>query len=69
MAGALGGHVWERAGRIWYETLRHPALRPTATFAQFAGLTWGVARSLYGDASAEARAVVAGWAAVGLTVG
>jgi Zn-dependent metalloprotease len=69
VAGALGGHVWERAGRIWYETLRHPALRPTATFAQFAGLTRDVARGLYGEAGPEARAVAAGWDAVGLIVG
>jgi Zn-dependent metalloprotease len=69
VASALGGHVWERAGRIWYETLRHPALRPTATFSQFARLTRDVARALYGEGGAEPRAVLAGWDAVGLTVG
>ena len=23
----MGGHAWEKAGRIWYETLRDPRLR------------------------------------------
>ena len=32
----LGGHAWEKAGRIWYETLRDKRAAQTATFAQFA---------------------------------
>ena len=26
---ALGGLAWEQAGRIWYDALRAPQLRPT----------------------------------------
>jgi Zn-dependent metalloprotease len=30
VATKLGGSAWEKAGRIWYETLRDPRLRPNA---------------------------------------
>jgi Zn-dependent metalloprotease len=61
LAVNLGGYAWERAGRIWYETLRHPALRPLADFRSFAGLTIEVAQDLYGDESDEAEAVRECW--------
>jgi hypothetical protein len=35
----LGGQAWERAGQIWYETLRDPQLRPNTGFQHFARLT------------------------------
>ena len=63
-ATALGGHAWDRAGRIWYETVTGGRLQPTATFPQFAQLTVAVADRLYG---AEARRAVAeAWIGVGL---
>src|SRR5690242_1922321 len=30
LAVALGGYAWEKAGRIWYETVRDRRLKPTA---------------------------------------
>jgi Zn-dependent metalloprotease len=67
LALKLGGHAWEKAGRIWYETLRDPRVRANATFAQFAGVTAATARRLYGSGSGEANAVVACWSAVGVS--
>jgi Zn-dependent metalloprotease len=63
----LGGPAWERAGRIWFETLVSGELRRTADFAAFAGHTIAVARAHYGGESAEVRAVWTGWATVGVT--
>ncbi|WP_448639711.1 M4 family metallopeptidase [Geodermatophilus sp. URMC 63] len=65
-ATALGGHSWERAGRIWYETVVDPRLRPDVGFREFYQLTWDKARELYGDASDEALAVEYGWRLVGV---
>jgi Zn-dependent metalloprotease len=66
VATALGGHAWERAGRIWYETLRDRRLRKTATFAQFARATLLNAEHWFG---ADVRKdVAAAWAEVGVKV-
>ncbi len=64
---ALGGHAWEKAGRIWYETLRDRRLRPTSTFRQFAVLTGQHAAQLFGPL--ERQAVAAAWKEVGIDVG
>ena len=61
---ALGGYAWEKAGRIWYETLRDKRMKPTATFRQFARLTAQNAAHFFG--SAERQAVTAAWAEVGI---
>ena len=61
VATTLGGFAWERAGRIWYETLRHPALKTTATFGSFASITIQAAKRLYGLGSEEETAVRGGW--------
>jgi len=64
LATALGGHSWEKAGQIWYDTLRDPALKAisaSATFKQFANLTIAHAGALYGPNSAEKNATVAAW--------
>jgi len=65
VAEALGGRAWERAGLIWYDTLM-ASMEPRSTFAQFAAATVLAAATRYGEASAEADAVRAGWAAVGV---
>jgi Zn-dependent metalloprotease len=65
VATNLGGQAWKKPGRIWFETLRHPRLRPTATFRQFARLTHMVARRRYGD-NDEAAAVLQAWQDVGI---
>lgn len=65
-ATLIGGYAWEKAGRIWYEALRDPSLRPTTAFRRFAMLTHAVAARLYGAGSAEARAVKEAWKRVGI---
>ena len=66
-ATALGGHAWEKAGRIWYETLRDKRLKRTATFTQFARYTVVNAAHFFG--AAERQAVAGAWAAVGVKTG
>jgi len=63
---AIGGYAWEKAGRIWYETLRDNRLRPNTGFARFARLTIDVAGRLYGASSDEQKAVANAWAEVGV---
>jgi Zn-dependent metalloprotease len=53
----IGGYAWEKAGRIWYETLLDPQLRPTANFLRFASLTLAHAEKLFGAGSPERQAV------------
>ncbi len=60
----LGGYAWEKAGRIWYETLRDRRVKPTATFAQFARATAINASHLFGTAAR--KSIVAAWAGVGV---
>jgi Zn-dependent metalloprotease len=68
VATAIGGNAWEHAGQIWYETVRDPKLRPTATFKRFATLTVQNAARIYGGSSTEADAVVNAWKTVGVKV-
>jgi Zn-dependent metalloprotease len=62
----LGGFAWERAGRIWYETLRDSALRENTGFKRFANLTVSTATRLYGPDAVEPAIVANAWAAVGV---
>jgi Zn-dependent metalloprotease len=64
----LGGRAWEKAGRIWYVTLRDK-LEPNSRFQDCANLTHQTAGELFGAGSIEQQAVQKGWAEVGLTVG
>ncbi|MFB9390907.1 M4 family metallopeptidase [Streptomyces coeruleoprunus] len=66
LATALGGHAWERAGRIWYDVLTGGKLKETADFAAFARLTVAAARERYGEGGAEDQAVVKAWSTVGV---
>jgi Zn-dependent metalloprotease len=69
LATALGGYSWEKAGQIWYDTLRDPGLRATsasATFKQFATVTVSHAGALYGATSPEKNATFNAWKAVGV---
>jgi len=63
----LGGYVWEKAGQIWYVTLRDK-LTANSSFQDCANLTYLAAAELYGDGSIEQMAVKNGWAKVGLTI-
>jgi Zn-dependent metalloprotease len=66
IATQIGGFTWEGAGRIWYETLRDPQLRPSAGFKRFAQLTVAQAGKLFGAESPEQKAVLNGWNQVGI---
>lgn len=65
-ARAIGGYAWEKAGRIWYQTMVMRAVGPDCQFHTFAQATVSRATALYGATSLEARAVVEAWAEVGV---
>lgn len=67
VAVALGGHAWEKAGKIWYTTLRDK-LDQSSDFQAAANLTLETAGELYGANSPEQNAVKNGWEQVGITV-
>ncbi|MEO3783187.1 M4 family metallopeptidase [Actinocorallia sp. B10E7] len=67
LASALGGYSWERAGRIWYDTLTSDLLYPDTDFAGFAAATVKLAGTRYGEESTEQQAVRAAWSGVGVT--
>ena len=60
---ALGGHAWEKAGRIWYQVLT-TQMRPTTQFDAAAHATVDMAGTLYG--AAEQEAVHNAWKEVGV---
>src|SRR5215213_6251242 len=68
IAMELGGFAWERAGQIWYVTLRDK-LDANSKFQDCANMTYQTAAELFGAGSIEQQAVRKGWAAAGLTVG
>ncbi|MFZ5886400.1 MAG: M4 family metallopeptidase [Chloroflexota bacterium] len=63
----LGGYAWEKAGQIWYVTLRDK-LTANSQFQDCANLTYLTAGELFGKGSIEQLAVKKGWADVGITV-
>ncbi len=66
-ATEIGGKAWEKAGMIWYVTIRD-RLRENSSFRDAAELTHTVAGSLFGKNSSEQKAVANGWAGVGLKI-
>jgi Zn-dependent metalloprotease len=64
----LGGNAWEKAGNIWYVTLRDK-LRANSDFQECANQTYQAAEDLFGVGSFEQQAVKNGWAAVGINIG
>ncbi len=63
-ATQIGGYAWEKAGRIWYETVKDPHLKGSANFAQFAKLTALNAARLFTDT--EKQAIINAWKQVGV---
>ncbi|OUL29192.1 peptidase M4 family protein [Nostoc sp. RF31YmG] len=61
----IGGYAWEKAGKIWYVTLRD-RLRANANFKTAANATIKVAGELYGNDSQEQKAVQNAWQKVGV---
>ena len=66
MAVEIGGNAWEKAGKIWYATLRDK-LVASADFQQAANQTALAAGELFGANSLEQKAVIKGWNEVGIT--
>jgi len=65
-ATALAGYAWERAGRIWYDTLVSRVLPDTCDFPTFARATTATAAAVYGSPSNELDAVRSAWTGVGV---
>jgi Zn-dependent metalloprotease len=64
VAVGLGGHSWDRAGRIWYATLKDKRLKPRTDFKHFADLTCDNASKAYGEEVEEV--VKQAWTDVGV---
>jgi Zn-dependent metalloprotease len=60
-ATTMGGKAWEKAGRIWYDSLRDQKIKPTSGFKAFARATVRQAQMRFGDTAPEVDAVRAGW--------
>ncbi|MBF9254717.1 M4 family metallopeptidase [Pontibacter sp. 172403-2] len=58
----IGGNAWEKAGRVWYQTLLDPALKPNTKFQRFAELTIENAKRF--EVEAQVRDA---WQQVGIT--
>lgn len=68
-AKALGGHAWEHAGPVWYDTLCDERLANDADFTDFARLCVDHAQQRFGQGSAQAMAVATAWSDVGVQSG
>ncbi|KAI1772221.1 Metalloprotease [Hypoxylon cercidicola] len=63
-AVAFGGYSWEKAGKIWWETMQSGQIPARCTFIQFADVTVEKAEELFGD---DAAAIVRkAWTDVGV---
>ena len=67
IAMELGDYAWEKAGQIWYVTLKDKLIS-NSKFQDCANFTYQTAGELYGAGSIQQQAVKTGWAEVGLTV-
>jgi hypothetical protein len=66
VAKGIGGNAWDKAGKIWYESMLR--MNSKTTFADFAQTTYAVARELFGDESPERKSVKKGWETVGIEI-
>jgi Zn-dependent metalloprotease len=62
----LGGHSWEKTGKIWYIALKD-ALSENSTFQDAANATFTIAGQFYGTESKEQKGVYKGWDGVGVS--
>jgi Zn-dependent metalloprotease len=65
-ATGIGGYAWEKAGRIWYETLRDSQLRSSSGFLAFARRTVANAVRIFGTNGGEEQVVRDAWSQVGI---
>ncbi|GAA2576283.1 M4 family metallopeptidase [Actinomadura fulvescens] len=63
---AIGGNAWEKAGRVWYDTLTGGNIKVDENFAGFAAATIATATELYGADGAETSAIQEAWSGVGV---
>jgi len=63
LATSLGGYAWEKAGRIWYQTML--ALTPSSAFDDMVERSTQVSGGLFGAGSTEEKAVTKAWKSVG----
>ncbi len=66
LATTLGGHAWEVAGQVWFDTITGD-ISADCDFATFAGLTVAAATARHGAGSEVVAAVRAAWEAVGVS--
>src|SRR5262245_1199535 len=65
-ATAIGGKAWEKAGRVWYATVRDTRVTEGTKFQEFAAVTIDVAGQLPGLKKSDVKAVAEAWADVGI---
>jgi Zn-dependent metalloprotease len=63
VATTLGGKAWEKAGRIWYETML--SLNQRSAFVDMVAMSTQAAARLFGSGSVEQKAVRSAWKTVG----
>ncbi|MFC1864269.1 M4 family metallopeptidase [Chloroflexota bacterium] len=68
VAQEIGGLAWEKAGQIWYVTLRDK-LQVSSSFQDAANFTYETTGELFGKDSLEQKAVRKGWSEVGINIG
>lgn len=64
VAKAFGGYSWEKAGQIWWKTMRSGKVPESSTFLQFADATVDVAKKEFGED--VAKTVRKAWDDVGV---
>ncbi len=64
-ATALGGHAWERAGQVWYDTITQQRMPKDADFATFCAVTLAAADARYGGGDVT-DALRTAWSEVGV---
>ncbi|URN00131.1 M4 family metallopeptidase [Actinomadura madurae] len=67
-ATGIGGNAWEKAGRVWYDTLTGGELAADADFTAFAAATVRASTALYGADAVETKAVSRAWTGVGVSL-
>ncbi|KAH6883996.1 hypothetical protein B0T10DRAFT_580201 [Thelonectria olida] len=66
-AVAFGGYSWEKAGKIWWETMKSGKIAPKCQFQHFADITVETAEELFNKEAA--KVVRKAWIDVGVTRG
>lgn len=62
---AFGGYSWEKAGKIWWETMKSGKVTPRCTFKEFADVTVDTGKELFGEEAAKKMRKA--WEDVGVT--